>query len=132
MASADIRITLSGGDVMGGNLMRFSPGSTMQCNVQVTPQDNIRCKRVVARIMWHTEGRGDRDEGTVLEAPIAPESTLQAGQQIYQQFNVVLPHEPWSYAGHYVNIVWELKVIIDIAMASDINASQPFVLAPRL
>jgi hypothetical protein len=132
MASADIRISISGGDVISGNLMRFEPGNTIQCSVNLTPQENIKCNKVVARVMWHTEGRGDRDEGVAVEIPIAPQGTLEANRLIQQQFNVVLPKQPWSYAGYYVNIVWELKVSIDIPFASDINASQPFVLAPRL
>jgi hypothetical protein len=132
MASADIRISLSGGDVMTGNLMRFAPGGTMSCSIQLTPQENIRCKRVVAQVMWHTEGRGDRDQGTVVEVPIAPEGTLEPGRPLFQQFNIVLPNEPWSYAGYYINIIWELRVIIDIPFSTDINANQPFVLAPRL
>ncbi len=131
MASADIRISISGGDVMSGNLMRFEPGSTMQCNVQLTPQENIKCKKVIAQVMWHTEGRGDRDQSSAIDVPIAPEGTLEANRPIYQQFNVVLPKQPWSYAGYYVNIIWELKVTVDIPFATDINASQPFVLAPR-
>ena len=128
MASADIRITISGGEPTSG-MLRFEPGGTMQANVQITPQDTINAKQAVARVTWHTEGRGDRDSGVAVEIPLA-QGALAAGTPIYQTFNVVLPKEPWSYSGHYINIIWELKVTIDIPMAPDINAAQPFILAP--
>jgi len=133
MASADIQITISGGESVGvptGGMMRFEPGGVMQGAVQVVPRDNFNCKAVYVRFGWHTEGRGDRDSATVAEIPIA-QGNLSANTPIYQQFNVILPREPWSYAGHYINIIWEVKVTIDIPLAPDINAAQPFVLAPR-
>ncbi|HKZ69642.1 MAG TPA: hypothetical protein VI547_15410 [Anaerolineales bacterium] len=129
MASADIRISLSGGESMGG-MMRFEPGGVVQGSVQVTPQDNINCKSVYVRFGWHTEGRGDRDSGTAVEIPLAT-GAIAANVPISQQFNVILPKEPWSYAGHYINIIWEAKVTIDIPLAADINAGQPFIMAPR-
>lgn len=129
MASADIRFTLSGGEAVGG-LMRFEPGGVLQGNVQVIPQEDIKCNSVRIRLQWHTEGRGDRDEGLAAEIPMAQQGTLQANAPLSQQFNIILPKAPWSYAGHYINIIWELKVTIDIPLAPDINAAQPFVLAP--
>lgn len=129
MAGADIRFTLSGGEPVEG-LMRFEPGAMLQGQVQVTPQDDIRCNAVRIRLQWHTEGRGIRDEGVAAEIPMAGQGTLQASVPLSQQFNIILPKAPWSYAGHYINIIWELKVTIDIPLASDINAAQPFILAP--
>jgi hypothetical protein len=129
MASADIRFTLSGGEAAGG-LMRFEPEGMLQGSVQVVPQEDIRCNAVRIRLQWHTEGRGTRDEGIAAEIPMAPQGTLQARVPLSQQFNIILPKAPWSYAGHYINIVWELKVTIDIPMASDLNATQAFILAP--
>ncbi|MBM4425098.1 MAG: hypothetical protein FJ030_17250 [Chloroflexi bacterium] len=129
MATADIQISVSGGDSVGG-MMRFDPGGTLQGAVQVTPRDNINCKAVTVRLGWHTEGRGDRASGNAVEIPIA-QGNLSANTPIYHQFSVILPREPWSYAGHYINIIWEVKVTIDIPLAPDINAAQLFVLAPR-
>jgi hypothetical protein len=131
MANADIRITLNGGDLLPGGLMRFDPGGAMSGTVQVSSPDNINCKSVVMRLAWHTEGRGDRDSGEVAQVPIHT-GALSANQPVSQNFNLILPKQPWSFAGHYINIVWEIKVTIDIAFSPDINGSQVFVLAPRL
>ena len=59
------------------------------------------------------------------------EGPLAANVSIRHDFNFGLPREPWSYAGHYVSIIWEIAVVVDIPLATDINAQQPFILAPR-
>lgn len=131
MANADIRITLNGGDLLPGGLTRFEPGGPMSGMVQVSSNENINCKTIVMRLMWHTEGRGDRDAGEVAQVPIHTGS-LSANQPVAQSFNLILPREPWSFAGHYINIVWEIRVTLDIPFSPDINGSQVFVLAPRI
>jgi hypothetical protein len=64
MAEAVIQFTLDGGEHHGG-LMRFDPRSRMSGTVTVTPAQDIGAKQVYARLQWHTEGRGDRDEGHI-------------------------------------------------------------------
>ena len=55
---------------------------------------------------------------------------LRAGTPVHYSFRFTLPNGPWSYAGHYVNIIWEVDVSIDLALARDLRDQQPFVLAP--
>jgi len=129
MANATIQLTLNGGDPQG-DVLRFEPGSLIQGAAQIVPQGDIRCNHVFIRLQWHTEGRGDRDEGKVGEIDIA-QGTLAANMPIGQSFNFNLPREPWSFAGHYVNSIWEVVVVIDIPLAPDIRFGQPFILAPR-
>lgn len=131
MANATIQITLNGGEMLPGNILRFDPNGLMQGTVQIVPQENINAKAVYVRLEWHTEGRGDRDTGQVAQAQIGG-GQLSANQPLVQGFNFQLPPSPWSFAGHYINIVWTIKVVIDIPFASDLNASQVFVLAPKV
>ncbi|MBI3243992.1 MAG: hypothetical protein HYZ49_17050 [Chloroflexi bacterium] len=128
MANATIQISLSGGEAEG-EWMRFEPGSVLQGTAQIVPQGDIRCNHVYVRLQWHTEGRGTRNEGRVGEIDMA-QGTLAANTPLSQNFHFTLPKEPWSYAGHYINIVWEVVVNIDIPLAPDLNFSQPFILAP--
>jgi hypothetical protein len=129
MAEAVIQFTLDGGEHEGA-LMRFEPRSRMSGAVTVTPGKDIRAKRVYAQLQWHTEGRGDRDEGVV--AAVAFENAqLRANMPMVGRFTFDLPDSPWSFAGHYINIVWEVMLIVDIPLAADLRASQPFILAPR-
>jgi hypothetical protein len=129
MANATFQIGLRGGENMGG-LMRFDPGSRLEGLVQVMPTENIRSKRVLVRVGWHTEGRGDQNRSTVGELQIA-QGGLTANNLLSQPFAIDLPREPWSFAGHYISIVWEVRVVIDIPLGSDLQAAQPFIMAPR-
>jgi hypothetical protein len=129
MANADIRITLREGEPMGA-LLRYDPGGVIQGAVQLTPDGAFNCRGVYLRLQWRTEGRGDRDQEKIAERVLA-EGPLAANVSIRHDFNFGLPREPWSYAGHYVSIIWEIAVVVDIPLATDINAQQPFILAPR-
>jgi hypothetical protein len=129
VANANFQITFRGGE-LAGNLVRFDPGTRMEALVQVMPLENIRSKRVLARVGWHTEGRGDTDAQTVGELELA-QGGLTANTPLSQAFAYDLPRQPWSFAGHYVTIVWDVRVIVDIPLGSDLQAVQPFILAPR-
>ncbi len=129
MANATFQIGLRGGENLGG-LMRFDPGSRLEGLVQVMPTEDIRSKRVLVRVGWHTEGRGDRDGAIVGELQIA-QGGLTANNLLSQPFAINLPREPWSFAGQYISIVWEVRVVIDIPFGIDLQAAQPFVMAAK-
>jgi hypothetical protein len=131
MANATIQITLNGGEMLAGNVLRFDPNGQMQGTVQIVPQENINSKAVYVRLEWHTEGRGDRDGGQVAQIQLGS-GQLPANQPIVQGFNFQLPPSPWSFAGYYINIIWTIKVVIDIPFSPDLNAAQVFVLAPKV
>ncbi|MEJ2550470.1 MAG: hypothetical protein P8Z42_10845 [Anaerolineales bacterium] len=128
MSKADFEIALQGGEA-DGVFLRFKPGETMQGSVQVTPQRDMNCRHLLVRLIWQTEGRGDRDHGVGGEIDLF-QGKLQAGTPRYHSFHFRLPDEPWSYAGHYINIVWRVEVSIDLAMTVDPRAAKPFILVP--
>jgi hypothetical protein len=129
MAETMVQFTLQGGEHAGG-LMQFEPRTRLAGTVTITPGNNIRARKTYVQLQWHTEGRGDRDEGAVAALSLT-EAPLQAGVPLVGRFAFDLPDGPWSFAGHYINIIWEVLLVVDIPMASDIRASQPFILAPR-
>lgn len=125
---ARFEITLRGGDDMGA-IRRYTPGDTISGTVLVVPDSALHCNRVLIQLGWHTEGRGDRDEQIVAETDVA-RGTLAANVPLLFDFSFSLPNDPWSYAGHYVSIVWHIAAKIDISMAVDPRHEQPFILAP--
>ena len=129
MAKAAIQVSLRGGEDLSG-MMRFDPGGRLEGVVQVLPDSNIRAKKVMVQLTWHTEGRGTRAEGTAGQVEIA-QGNLVANTPIVQSFAFNLPAEPWSFAGHYINIIWQVEVIVDIPLGVDLHAEQPFVMAPQ-
>lgn len=129
MAKADIQISVRGGEMEGG-FMRFKPGDWVQGTAYITPDSDLKCNHVYIRLQWHTEGRGDRDEGRAAIAD-AFQGTLSANMPAHYPFSLQLPHQPWSFAGHYINIIWEVVVEIDVPLALDIRQAYPIIVAPR-
>lgn len=128
MSAASFQIDIRGGE-SDGTLMRFRPGETLQGSVQVTPESDLVARHVYIRLLWYTEGRGDRDQAIVGEQDVY-QGDLRAGVPAYYSFHFRLPDHPWSYAGHYVNIIWAIEASVDLSLARDPREQQPFVLAP--
>ncbi len=128
MAKADFLITLHGGD-LDGEWPHFAPGSTLAGSVQIVTDSDVRANHVWVRLQWHTEGRGDTDQGRAAELDVF-QGVLTARTPYTYGFNFALPREPWSYAGHYINIIWEVVAEIDVPMAPDLRHRQVFILAP--
>lgn len=129
MADIDFELTLRDGEVSGGR-RHYLPGSAVHGWVRLTPHEDVNCNRVLARLEWHTEGRGDRDQDCVAEVVLA-EGDLSANTSVIQEFNLTLPSEPWSYAGHYINVIWEVIVVVDLPFARDVIRKEAVVVAPR-
>ena len=128
MAQTDIQILLTGGRVIN-NWPCYEPHGELSGSVIITPGNDLNCQHVLARLKWHTEGRGDRAEKVVAEQDLF-QGHLSAGQPQHFDFHFALPGEPWSYAGHYLSIVWEVEVEIDLPLAFNPKRLERFVLAP--
>jgi len=127
MDHVDIELALQGGEVENGR-RRYEPSSSLHGSARLTPHGTVDCRRVVVRLEWHTEGSGDRDR------ECADESQLVSGplsEPMVQPFTLAVPRQPWSYAGHHINIIWQVRVVVDIPLASDISSEEPIVVAPR-
>lgn len=112
-----------------GQTQVFHPGDTLSGMIDIQPDKLVKCRQVVVSVGWHTEGRGDSNAMSMYEdklpiTEISPEIPLQ------HQFDVVLPFEPWSYAGTLIRIVWAIHVKVDIAFGMDMNQYLQFVLEP--
>jgi hypothetical protein len=92
------------------------------------PEGNDACRQLLTSLRWSTRGRGDRDQATVATLDLY-QGPLYARQPLVRPFHFALPWHPWSYAGHYVSIVWEIAVVADLGVFNKSRAAQPFVLA---
>jgi hypothetical protein len=127
MADVDIELALQGGEVENGG-RRYEPSSPVHGSARLTPHGTVECRRVVARLEWHTEGSGDRDRECVDEVELVK---VSLSEPLVRRFTLTVPQQPWSYAGHYINIIWQVRVIVDIPFAPDISSEEPIVVAPR-
>jgi hypothetical protein len=80
-------------------------------------------------LMWRTEGRGERDREHIDELDVY-QGVLRPGPSHFS-FHFNLPDAPWSYAGHYIQIVWGIEVVLDVRWARDPKAFEPFILRAR-
>ncbi len=129
MANPDIQITLRGGERQGA-LLRYDPAHPIAGTVQLTSAGAIDCRGAYVRLQWRTEGRGDRDEAKIAEITLA-QGALAANTSLRRDFEFTLPREPWSHAGKYVSIVWEIVAGVDLPLAMDVVERMPFLLVPR-
>lgn len=127
--SVSINLQIEGGENLGPGLMRFDPGGRLRCQVQLMPEKNIKTRNTTLWVQWHTEGRGDKDIGKGNIITVA-EGDLANGMPIYQSYDLILPTQPWSYAGHYIQIIWSVQLKIDIPWGNDYTAGVQFVLLP--
>lgn len=127
MADVDIELTLRGDAVEDGG-RRYDPGSTVRGWARLTPDGSVNARRAVARLQWHTEGRGDRDQACCDEVELARGPLVEP---LVQSFMLTVPQQPWSYTGHYINIIWQVVVVVDIPHAFDVSAQEQVVVAPR-
>lgn len=127
--ATEILLTLKSGQQtpMG---YRFAPDDTVKGTVQILPDKDLNCRHLYVRLQWHTEGRGDRDSAVVGEQDLF-QGTLSGGMPTYHDFSLTAPRGPWSYSGHYINIVWEVIASIDVPMGGDPKAEIPFILSPE-
>jgi hypothetical protein len=128
VTSVDFQWNVPGGESADGGA-RFDPGSVLEGTVTLTPQTDLNCSGVKIRLEWHTEGRGDRDRKTVEEI-VAFQGVLPGGQLVVLPFRFVLPSQPWSYSGFYINILWELVADVDLPLAINPKSRHPILLRP--
>lgn len=130
MSSPQIDISLEGSP-FADVARHFAPGEVIQGSVQITPEKDLDCRHVYARLQWRTEGRGDEDKQVVAEQDIF-QGLLRGGVPRHHSFHLRLPDQPWSFAGQLIRIVWEVEVSIDIAFARDPRAALQFAMRPTV
>jgi len=128
---ADIYVQFTSGatNPNAPDLPCFTPRESVNGIIEITPATNIECRKLLVRLKWRTEGRGDPDQEVIGEMN-AFEGTLSAGIVKSIPFRFELPRQPWSYVGKYISIVWGIEVDIDVAWKANPRHFAPLILAP--
>lgn len=128
MSNVDITITIQTEDRLDGYVV-LPPGGRLSGVVLIQAQQEVKCRKGTLTLGWHTEGRGTRYEQTVATRELF-QGSVAAARPLSFPFEFDLPHEPWSYSGHYISIVWHLTLTLDMPLAKDISQRVQFVLRP--
>jgi hypothetical protein len=115
--------------VQEGEFMRFEPGAPISGVVHLIANEDIKSRGASFRLQWRTEGRGDLNSESLGQTEMW-QGNLQKGRPIQKEFHFQLPQQPWSYSGHYISIVWEVFVYVDMPMAGDLKFARRFVVRP--
>ena len=101
-------------------------GGTISGRVLLSTDEPVDCRKVVVEVGWRTEGRGDRD-GEMCSSVTLHSGEIQPGDEAFP-FEFDLPAGPMSYAGHYINIIWNVQARVDLAWKFDPVAVRQFFL----
>lgn len=90
---------------LDGGRTAFAPGDTIRGTLQWMGEAVPNA--IELRLLWYTQGRGDRDVGVAqrvrIEAPPAVGSS---------PFEVTAPSGPYSCSGRLVSICWALEATV--------------------
>lgn len=129
MAKPTLMIDLDPGPWTDYDLQDHRPlGGTISGRVRMTTDDVVNCRRLYVTVGWHTEGRGDRDSEEIFDLTLH-EGELYPGDEHEYPFSCPLPDGPISYAGHLINIIWEVHAQLDLAWKRDPKTTRQFYLS---
>ena len=131
MSDATLEIELAAGPWKGEEYTDCWPvGGRISGIVRAHTLEPVKARGVRVELEWHTTGRGDRDRDVVSTAELHS-GDLDGPNDYKWPFELRVPEAgPISYAGHYVNIHWVVRAVIDIAWARDPTAERPIQVLP--
>ena len=107
-------------------MLEIAPGETITARILVSAPRAIKCKQLTAKLRFFAHGSGNAHQKVVEEKALYA-GEFSPGQHEYTvQF--VLPYGPYSYAGHYMNLDWEVQAYLDIPWALDKKGATQFSL----
>ena len=129
MAQAEISIQLINGKAEAEG-WRFTPGDVVRGSTALLPKEDMNCRSVYIVLQWRTRGRGTAHLKTIQRLDVH-QGELKTDWPLTFQFEFMLPNEPWTYTGHYINIDWEIMVGIDLAWQSDPVQKTMLIVSPQ-
>lgn len=84
----------------------FAPGEAIRGTLSWTREEAPR--EVVLKLLWYTEGRGDRDVGIARTLAIATPAAVGS-----ERFDFAGPGGPYSCAGRLVSVRWALEAVCE-------------------
>ncbi|MDO5498071.1 MAG: hypothetical protein Q4F67_00130 [Propionibacteriaceae bacterium] len=110
----------------------FVVGQEVAGVVTWDPRNVTRARSFQIAVRWRTEGRGDRDEGTIARVDIPLPEGPPAAVTKYPFRFAIPPEGPVTYFGRLIRIIWEVEARVDIEWAIDPNTKVSFTVVPRL
>jgi hypothetical protein len=124
MAKCDLSIHLD------DDKTSYRGGDTVTGTVEVRTDAEVQCKALTVECQWRTHGKGNTARGRAQRLDLAQGIWPPGAIQRYA-FSFELPHGPFTYHGHYLNIGWFIRAQADIPWALDPKAEQEIGVEPN-
>lgn len=89
----------------------FEPGAAVEVNLSwdlPEPPSSIEL-----RLVWNTEGKGDRDLKMAKKIQINEPAAADS-----QKVEMILPWGPYSFSGKLISLVWALELVVQPSLKS--------------
>ena len=84
-----------------------------------------KTNQLSVRLIWYTQGKGDRDVDLISGLDIEVAAELQSGEQ---KFEFIAPHRPHSFSGKLIELTWAVELI---AYPSKDSVLETLVIGPQ-
>lgn len=107
-------------------------GEVVEGEMIWTPEKEVKSARIKVELDWTTEGRGNRDSGTVAAVERECRAPIQ-GAGIRLPFSLRIPEAgPVSYDGKLIRIIWMVRAQADISWTIDEEEQRVIRVGPAL
>lgn len=107
----------------------YHPGERVRGTLEVHVDDDVKCNGLKVGLRWRTHGKGNSVHEEIVSQTLF-EGQWQAGTVWSGPFELELPAGPYTYHGHYLNVVWEVFARADIPWAIDPKTTHEIALRP--
>jgi len=114
MSDGSLEIAITGGRTT------FAPRETVEGTVSW--RFALAPAKVELRLLWYTEGKGERDLEVIEAVPFAAPAAAES-----RAFSLRLPPGPYSFSGKLISLRWALEAV---AEPGDRSARTEIVVAP--
>ena len=101
----------------------YRGGETVRGEIEVRTDEDVRCDGLTVELRWKTHGKGNSVHGDPVEVELF-QGDWRAGAIQRYPFAIELPKGPFTYHGHYLNVVWEVRARADVPWAIDPKAER--------
>lgn len=108
----------------------YHPGDVVRGSVEVRTDEPVRCDGLTVELRWRTHGKASSVKETAVSARLFA-GEWRGGAVHRYRFELELPAGPFTYHGHYLNVVWEVYASADVPWAFDPDAEQEIALLAR-
>lgn len=126
--SAETTVTIQ----LDGDGLVYRPGETLSGQYRIHALRAVEVTAVEVSILWHTEGKGDKDMAVHEFWRRDAEEGFPIDLRRPEQFSTTLPNSPLSYEGQILKLRWCVRVRVFLSRGKEVVGEKMFRLGTVL